>query len=100
MFPKPINHLSTRGFPLARGDASSELRTPLTSDSVVRGQDAVWQRASAMRDPAPKTAKIFLNSQDRMFGTNNEATFKVNIPCDFTSSNVAVSLTNFIPTYP
>lgn len=48
----------------------------------------------------PKTAKIYLNSQDRMFGTNNEATFKVNMPCNFTSSNVAITLTNFIPTYP
>ena len=47
-----------------------------------------------------KGAKVFLNSQDRMFGTNNEATFKVNMPCDFTSSNVAMTLTNFIPTYP
>jgi hypothetical protein len=48
----------------------------------------------------PKTAKIYLNSQDRMSGTNSEATFKVNMPCDFTSSNIGVSLINFIPNYP
>jgi hypothetical protein len=35
-----------------------------------------------------------------MSGTNSEATFKVNMPCEFTSSNIGVSLINFIPTYP
>lgn len=48
----------------------------------------------------PKTAKVFLNSQDRVYGTNANATFKVNMPCDFASSNVGITLDNFIPTYP
>lgn len=47
-----------------------------------------------------KTAQLYLNSQDKISGTNNEATFKINMPCEFTSSNIALTLTNFIPTYP
>lgn len=35
-----------------------------------------------------------------MSGTNEESTFKINLPCDFTTQNLALTLTNFIPKYP
>jgi hypothetical protein len=51
-------------------------------------------------DPKPKGAKVFLNSQDRIYGTTDNATFKINMPCEFTTSNIGLTLTNFIPNYP
>jgi hypothetical protein len=47
-----------------------------------------------------KGAKVFLNSQDRIYGTTDNATFKINMPCEFTTSNIGLTLTNFIPNYP
>jgi hypothetical protein len=51
-------------------------------------------------DAPPKSAKIYLNSQDKMWGTNNDATFKVNLPTEFTTDNLNLTLNNFIPVYP
>lgn len=48
----------------------------------------------------PKTAKIYLNSQDKMTGTNADATFKVNLPTEFTTQKLNLTLNNFIPVYP
>lgn len=48
----------------------------------------------------PKTAKIYLNSTDKMSGTNNEATFKVNLPTEFTTQDLGLTLINFIPVVP
>jgi hypothetical protein len=50
--------------------------------------------------PTPKTAKVYLNSQDKMSGTNSEATFKVNLPCEFATQKLNLTLNNFIPIYP
>jgi hypothetical protein len=50
--------------------------------------------------PIPKTAKVFLNSTDKMMGTNSEATFKINLPTEFTTQNLGLTMTNFIPVYP
>jgi hypothetical protein len=48
----------------------------------------------------PKTAHIYLNSQDKMSGTTREATFKINLPCFFKTNKLNVSLQNFILNYP
>jgi len=50
--------------------------------------------------PKPKTAKVYLNSTDKMSGTNAKATFKINLPTEFTTQNLGLTMTNFIPVYP
>jgi hypothetical protein len=49
---------------------------------------------------APKCVDIFLNSQDKMQGTNDDATFSVNLGQEFVSDKLRVRLKNFIPSYP
>lgn len=48
----------------------------------------------------PKTVHIYLNSQNRISGSTREATFKVNLPCEFKTNKLNVSLQNFILNYP
>ena len=48
----------------------------------------------------PKTAHIYLNSTDRMSGTNRDATFKVDLPCNFKANKLNISLQHFILNYP
>lgn len=74
MFPRPINHLTNK--------------------------DTTYNKKKIKGDEQPKTAHIYLNSQDKMSGTNDNATFKVNMPCDLKTDKLNLSLVNFIPTYP
>jgi hypothetical protein len=47
-----------------------------------------------------KSVDIFLNSTDKQSGTNADATFKVELPTEFTTQRLSVCLKNFIPVYP
>lgn len=50
--------------------------------------------------PKPQSCQLWLNSQDKIAGTNAEATFLVSIPVDFVSDRLRVKMRNFIPSYP
>ena len=48
----------------------------------------------------PKCYNIWLNSQNKVSGTNNDCMFNIKLPDDFTSDRLGVCMTNFIPSYP
>ena len=52
------------------------------------------------RQDEPKCYNIFLNSQNKVSGTNSDCSFNIKLPDDFTSDRLGVCMTNFIPSYP
>ena len=52
------------------------------------------------KNPEPKTVQLWFDSQDKMSGTNNNASFQVELPTEFMSERLKVTLRNFIPMYP
>ena len=52
------------------------------------------------KEEEPKCVQLWLNSVDKISGTNNNATFRVNLPTEFLSDRLRVTLKNFIPVYP
>jgi len=72
----------------------------LSSSTTIIGGGTQCNKPFNPPKEKPKTAKIYLNSTDKMSGTNNEATFKVNLPTEFTTQDLGLTLNNFIPIYP
>ena len=68
--------------------------------SNFKGHNKTVYQFNAEDDDKPKCVQLFLNSQDKMAGTNNNATFKVNLAPEFLSDRLRVTLKNFIPVYP
>lgn len=69
--------------------------------TVMRGQDpAPYSKTTHKGETPPKTAQIYLNSQERMSGTTDNATFHIKLPCEFMTDKLNLTLTNFIPSYP
>jgi hypothetical protein len=71
-----------------------------TLQSNFKGRDKIVTPFKPSKQNEPKSVELFLNSQDKIQGTNDNATFKLNLAPEFQSDKLHITLKNFIPTYP